>query len=260
MTVGGCLSGDGGGDLANQPPTAARLTVDVGYSPEQTRTPSTGKICSPEKFTGSRFWVLEADDEEVSDRDDEDVDEREEDGSPAGGGDRSATYLCRTPSPVRDADLLEDSSDLNRRRLKRLRRRDEQRMAARSALFFSINEGMNSSSPLMPLGIRTKAHVVKRPVIEPSVFLDESLEGWTVVRRRRWSPASDVNLCDPRMSVNSNFRVAGQAGLRALVNNTLRSSGPNQSRQGRYDIDQSDRGPRLARVGNNTAGFAFRRF
>ncbi|KAK1681753.1 hypothetical protein QYE76_042601 [Lolium multiflorum] len=162
MTVGGCLSGDGGGDLANQPPTAARLTADVGYSLEQTRTPSTGTICSPEKFTGSRFWVLEAEDEEVSDRDDEDVHEREEDGSPAGGGDRSATYLCRTPSPVRDADLLEDSSDLNRRRLKRLRRRDEQRMAARSALFFSINEGLawKRSEAAAPLVRRRCSDVV----------------------------------------------------------------------------------------------------
>jgi hypothetical protein len=27
------------------------------------------------------------------------------------------------------------------------------------------------------------------PVMEPSVFIDKTVEGWTVVRRRRWSPA-----------------------------------------------------------------------
>ncbi|KAM0887204.1 hypothetical protein ACQ4PT_029203 [Festuca glaucescens] len=242
MTVGG-LSGDVGGDHA--------AGVDLATQ----ALPKT-----PEKFTGSRFWVLQADDEEDTDLEDGEEEEGGDDGSPAGGGDRSATYLCRTPVPVRDADLVEASSELNRRQMKRLRRRDEQRMAARSALFFSTREGMNTP-PSVPLGIQTKSAVAKNPVLEPSVFVDESMDGWTVVRRRRWSPAFDDNLQDPKMMDNSNLRAAGQAGLRALVNNTLRSSGPNQSRQGR-SVDQSGdlRGPRIAKVGNNTAGFAFRRF
>ncbi|KAM0898292.1 hypothetical protein ACQ4PT_022009 [Festuca glaucescens] len=242
MTVGG-LSGDVGGDHA------------AGVDLVTQALPKT-----PEKFTGSRFWVLQADDEEDTDLEDGEEEEGGDDGSPAGGGDRSATYLCHTPVPVRDADLVEASSELNRRQMKRLRRRDEQRMAARSALFFSTREGMNTP-PSMPLGIQTKSAVAKNPVLEPSVFVDESMDGWTVVRRRRWSPAFDDNLRDPKMMDNSNLRAAGQAGLRALVNNTLRSSGPNQSRQGR-SVDQSGvlRGPRIAKVGNNTAGFAFRRF
>jgi hypothetical protein len=182
MTVGE-LSGDAGGDLAadgdlasQTPPTTAVL------SPSPPWTPLTVQVLSPESFTGSRFWALQADDAEDTDLDEGEEEEGGDDGSPAGGADRSATYLCRTPVPVRDADLIEASSELNRRQMKRLRRRDEQRIAARSAFFFSAREGMNSSPPML-LGIRKKSAVAMNPILEPSVFVDESMDGWTVVRR-----------------------------------------------------------------------------
>jgi hypothetical protein len=86
-------------------------------------------------------------------------------------------------------------------------------MAARAALFFSTYEGM-ISSPSMPLGKQMKSHVRKAlPVLQPTVFPGDNMEGWTIVRRRRWSPASDANVRDPRKKEVSNFRVVGQVGL-----------------------------------------------
>jgi hypothetical protein len=40
------------------------------------------------------------------------------------------------------------------------------------------------------------------PVLEPSVFVDKTVEGWTLVRRRRWSLASAKQVSDPSISVN----------------------------------------------------------
>jgi hypothetical protein len=67
-------------------------------------------------------------------------------------------------------------------RLDRLRRRNEQRLATRSAFFFSDRVGMNTS-PSLPLGSLKKSAVAMNPILEPSVFVDESMHGWTVVRR-----------------------------------------------------------------------------
>jgi hypothetical protein len=66
MTVG-CSSGDAvSRDLATQTPVAA---------------PTAGEVaCSPERFSGSRFWVLQADDEEDGGLEDE-----REDGDGDGG-------------------------------------------------------------------------------------------------------------------------------------------------------------------------------
>jgi hypothetical protein len=47
------------------------------------------------------------------------------------------------------------------------------------------------------LGRSTK--IKERPVLEPSVFHDESIQGWTVVRRRRWSPAIRRAALDPKL-------------------------------------------------------------
>jgi hypothetical protein len=165
MTVGG-LPGDSGGDLATQTPATAPPVGEV--------------VSSPERFIGSRFWVLQTDEEE-----DDGTEDGEEDvgGMSGGGGDRSSIYLCHTPSPERNTDLVEGSSKLNRCHLKRIRRRDGQRSAGRAALFFSSHEGMISSPPL-PLGNQRKQPAPKNlPVLEPTVFADENMDGWTVVRR-----------------------------------------------------------------------------
>jgi hypothetical protein len=179
MTVG-TPSGDTDGDLATQ--TAARVST------------AREGVCSPEWFSGSRFWMLQPADDE-----DDGEDDGEGDGfSAVGDSARSVRYLCRTPSPVSDADLVEGSADLTRRHLKRIKRRDGQQMAARAAMLFSTMEGM-ISSPSMPLGKNPGSTVCKpMPVLEPSVFFDDNTEGWTVVRRRRWSPVSDVKVHDPR--------------------------------------------------------------
>jgi hypothetical protein len=65
-------------------------------------------------------------------------------------------------------------------------------------MFFFSSEGM-TSSPSLPLGNQRNLMGHKKlPVLEPTVFPDEDMEGWTVVPRRRWSPASDANVRDPR--------------------------------------------------------------
>jgi hypothetical protein len=67
--------------------------------------------------------------------DDEDEDEEHADNT-ASGSSSSFKYLCRTPLPVSDADLDEDTAELTRRHIKRLKRRDGQRLAARAAMTF----------------------------------------------------------------------------------------------------------------------------
>jgi hypothetical protein len=57
--------------------------------------------------------------------DDEDGGEEDKEGDGVSdAGDVSVRYLCLTPSPVRDVDLVEGSAELTRRHLKRIRRRD----------------------------------------------------------------------------------------------------------------------------------------
>jgi hypothetical protein len=70
-------------------------------------------------------------------------------------------------------------------------------MAATAVLEFMSSKGM--SSPIsMPLGmsVHKREHVII-PILEPSVCKDDGLEGWTVVRRRNWSPASGKRSHDP---------------------------------------------------------------
>jgi hypothetical protein len=103
-------------------------------------------------------------------------------------------------------------------------------MAARAAIFFAQPEGMNLSSPL-PMGNRSgSVGKLNIPVIESSVFVDENLEGWTMVRRRRWSPASVAKVRDLRLKEVSKSRALGQAGLRAGANFNLVPPGPSRSR------------------------------
>jgi hypothetical protein len=81
-------------------------------------------------------------------------------------------------------DMVDESQDLARRAIKRLRKRDAQRMATKTTMMFASLEGMSLSSPV-PLGT-AKFKSSTRPVMEPSVFKDDGDGdgGWTVVRRR----------------------------------------------------------------------------
>jgi hypothetical protein len=124
---------------------------------------------------------------------------------------------------VCDANLVEGSSELTRRHLKRIKRRDGQRMEARAALHFSTFKG-TISSPSLPLGKQLRSPVCKaRLVLEPSVFFDDNTEGF---RWRRWSPASDVKVQGPRKKEISKKNAMGLVGLRACVNSRSRFSGP----------------------------------
>jgi hypothetical protein len=64
------------------------------------------------------------------------------------------------------------------------------------------------------------------PVLQPSIFFDDTTEGWTIVRRRRLSPASDVRIHDPITKENSENHVVGQVGLWACTNIISRGVGP----------------------------------
>jgi hypothetical protein len=175
MTVG-TPPGHAGGDLATPTP------VWVSTAGEEDS--------SPEWLQGSRFWVLQSSDDE------EDGEEDGEEGEAKGNAD-SAMFLYRSPTPVSDADLLEGSAELSRRHRKRLKRRDFQRLATRAALQFAAAEGTSSLSLSLPLGKYQGARLKAPAVLEPSVFYDDDVEGWTVVRQRCWSPVSDAKIQDP---------------------------------------------------------------
>jgi hypothetical protein len=113
MTVG-VLSDDTGGDLAAQMP--ARVST--------AREAREEAFCSPERFCGSRFWMLQSEDDEEDEEDTGEEDGEEDGSSSAGVGDNSVKYLCRTASPVSDMDQVEGSSELSRRHRKRIKRRD----------------------------------------------------------------------------------------------------------------------------------------
>nr|XP_051190804.1 uncharacterized protein LOC127304140 [Lolium perenne] len=255
------------GDLASQTPASASLPSEAPDQGSQaTAIPGEGSSASEalgevsggssEMTIGGRFWALQSDEEDDGGSGDEEV----EFASSGRGGDRLASFFCRTPSPSRDTDLAEGSSELNRRQLKRLRRRDGQRLAARAALFFSSGEGTGSFSS-SPLNKESKAKChMNLPVLEPSVFVDKTMDGWTLVRRRRWSPAFAKKVCDPGITENSNGSNVGHARLRAGEQRPGFRSGPLRQVGSSLDRSDSDRVSRVAKVGNVTAGFAFRRF
>ncbi|KAM0905253.1 hypothetical protein ACQ4PT_017525 [Festuca glaucescens] len=240
MTVGS-PPGDTGGDLA---------------TPTPVKVPTAGEsVSAPEWLTGSRFWMLQSSDDE--DNGEEDGDEGKDEDM-AG----SVSFFCRSPSPASDADLHERSEELARRHRKRIQRRDNQRMATRAALLLSATEGTSPfPSPTLPLGSNLGARRKASPVLEPTVFFDDDVEGWTVVRRRRWSPASDEKIRDPRKEENSKKSDVGFVRLRAGVHCRSMVAGPNLVRH-RKGLGSSrfngDQGPRLAKVGNAVAGHAFR--
>jgi hypothetical protein len=136
-------------------------------------------------------------------------------------------YLCRTPSSMSDRDISEGTSELARQTLKRINRQRNQRMAAMVAMEFALSEGMLSpfSRPLgMPVG---KTKIKARPVLEPSVFMDDGMDGWTVVRRRRWSPAIGNRSHDPRKSGASKISGLGSAWTPSGANRSRARWGPN---------------------------------
>jgi hypothetical protein len=86
-------------------------------------------------------------------------------------------------------------------------------MAAKAALEFMSSEGMSFPNS-MSLGMSVdKSKPMTIPILEPSVFEDDGLKGWTVVRRRRWSPVSGKRSHDPRNPAFSNIRGLGLAKM-----------------------------------------------
>jgi hypothetical protein len=99
--------------------------------------------------------------------------------------DISVRYLCRTPSPVSGRDIADDSQELARRTLKRLKKRGEQRASTKAAMVLKLSEGTSCRSSLSLGSSVTKFREHVMPVMEPSLFCDDNSGGWTVVRRRR---------------------------------------------------------------------------
>ncbi|KAM0870258.1 hypothetical protein ACQ4PT_040132 [Festuca glaucescens] len=211
--------------------------------------------CSPECLLGSRFWELRSSEE--------DEDGEAEERSSAGESEKSIRYLCRTPSPVSGRDILEDMSELARRALKRIRRQNDQRLAAKAAMVLTSPEGM--SSPIsMSLGMSVcKIKAKAKPVLEPSVFTDDSTDGWTVVCRRCWSPVIGRRSHDPRKAVISKIRGLGPARMRASANRRVDRCGPKSAMHQVHGVPNpfrfdSDRVPNQVKVGNAVAGRTFR--
>ncbi|KAM0898640.1 hypothetical protein ACQ4PT_021807 [Festuca glaucescens] len=235
MTVRDAL-GDSGGDLATPPPARAK-EEGIGCG-------------SPKRPLGGRFWVLQSSDDE----DDGNVDELSADGDSA-----SRKYLCRTPLSVSGRDLSEPSSELARRMRKRINRQTSQRLAAMEAMEIMSSEG-KVPSPLLPLGMSLCKNKVKvMPVLQPSVFVDDGLDGWTVVRRRRWSPANERMLPDPFVPVFSNIDDVGSEKRRAGAKLNRARWGPKQMMRAdplaKIDADSQ---PKRVKVGDQVAGHAFR--
>ncbi|KAM0842952.1 hypothetical protein ACQ4PT_058013 [Festuca glaucescens] len=232
-------TGDTGGDLVIPAPARASTASE--------------EVCSPEWLSGSRFWMLQA-------SDDEDEDKGHADRSSAAGDNSvSAKYLCHTPLPVSNADLDEDTAELTRRHIKRIKRRDGQRMAARAAMMFTASEGTVSPSSLSLGRISVSTRIRPMPVLDPSVFLDDDAGGWTVVRRRRWSPAIDERSHDPRNQASSKNLDVGLLRSRAGANFRQSNPGPNRATQGVVPCRSiADRGPRLVKIGSVVAGHTFR--
>ncbi|KAM0842883.1 hypothetical protein ACQ4PT_058062 [Festuca glaucescens] len=238
MTVGKAF-GDRKGDLANPPPAKVQRGRD--------------DCRSPERHLGGRFWVLQSSDDE----EDSDVEEMS-----SAGGSVSMKYLCQTPTLVSGIDISEQPSELARRKLKRINRQRNQRMAAMAAMELASSEGTWSPSS-MPLGMsvcKTKAKAM--PVLEPSVFVDDEVDGWIVVRRRRWSLAIDSSSHDPIISEISNIRRVGSARFRAGASNNRARWGPNNVVRGTHviKIDQRSDGDcyqKQVKLGAQVAGRAF---
>ncbi|KAM0921230.1 hypothetical protein ACQ4PT_007109 [Festuca glaucescens] len=239
MTVTEAL-GERDGDPADPPP-ARVLSGQEGCQ-------------SPERRLGGRFWVLQSSNDE---------DDSEGEATLAARDTASLQYLCQTPLSVADRDLSERSSMLARRQLKRINRQHVQRMTAMAAMELDQSQGTWSPSS-MPVGMfACKSKVKDRPVLEPTVFVDDGGEGWTVVRRRRWSPAIVRHPLDPIISQVSKTRGVGLTGIRAEALSVRARWGPNgwvrRKPVNKVDL-RSDAAiePKQVRVGAHVAGRDFR--
>ena len=129
------------------------------------------------RLIGRRFWALAADeDEELGGNyvaDDHDGEDRF----------RSFMKICKTPTPSSSRSSGSSSS----RASQRLRKINAQRYASKSLSLFSDNDVRSLS---VVAKRKTNFRVLKRPVLEPTVFVEEQDRGgWTVVGgRRRSSP------------------------------------------------------------------------
>jgi hypothetical protein len=126
-----------------------------------------------------------------------------------------------------------------RRMIKRIHRHQQQR---RAAMDFFATEGTLVSPTSAPLGrsvLRGKPLLL--PILEPSVFEDDGQEGWTVVRRRRWSPASGKRSSDPVIAGYSNLRGMGPTHLRPRTDSDSARGGLASTISRRPVPDRSDR-------------------
>ncbi|KAM0906584.1 hypothetical protein ACQ4PT_016712 [Festuca glaucescens] len=99
---------------------------------------------SPEWLQGSRFWLLQA-------SDDEEEEVEEECSLDVEDFDFSLRYLCRTPPAASDRDIVEDSRELARRTLKRIKKKDAQRMANKAAMALGSPEGVTDQHVMTPV-------------------------------------------------------------------------------------------------------------
>ncbi|KAM0871704.1 hypothetical protein ACQ4PT_039194 [Festuca glaucescens] len=240
MTVR-ATEGDSSGDSATPPPATVRKVREDGVSPELP--------------LGGRFWALQPPDEE-EDGDTEAISEVEVS--------ETFRYLCRTPSLAGDRDISEDTVELARRARKRIERQKNQRMAAMAAFELSASAGTLSPS-LMPLGMSVgKAKIKSMPVLEPSVFMDDDMDGWTVVRRRHWSPVISSEAHDSRkVGISKNY-ILGSDRHRAGANLDRARWGLVIQRNHAPAVVQAPRATGVhrshqARVGNQVAGRALRK-
>jgi hypothetical protein len=230
--------GDAGGDLGSPPPAIEPKRVGENFSPEW--------------LSGSRFWSLQSSDDEDQ--------EEEVEVSPLKDIEKVFGYLWSTLTKVSDRDIDDSSPEVARRVLKRINMRDQQRLAFKAAMALASPEGKVSSSPLSLEKRSGKENIMIRPVMEPTVSIDDGTEEWTVVCRRRWSPAIGNGARDPRKMGNSKSHALGLARLRARSKEKTDRCGPLSTRIHNSALGRmnGDRKQRHVRVGDSIAGRVFR--
>ena len=126
---------------------------------------------SPAVCSGGRFWAIApSEDEDLSGKEDAEVVRS-----------RSYLELCRSPTPSTSRSFGSSSTRASRW----MRKINAQRYASKTLSLFTDEDV--SSVPLLPMR-KTNFRVPKRPVLEPSVFVEEQDGGgWTVIHRRRRS-------------------------------------------------------------------------
>ncbi|KAK1682059.1 hypothetical protein QYE76_042907 [Lolium multiflorum] len=185
-------TGDAAGDASGDPKTPPPATVQ----------PPSNDGVSPDRPLGGRFWLLESVDEDGEEK--AEISPSDDIGP--------LRYLWRSPESEMVRDLKESPQELARRATKRINRQQQQR---RAAMELMVVEGESVSPNKMPLGMSIcKSKPLLLPVLEPSVFVDDGQDGWTVVRRRRWSPASGKKRLDPKILEVSKYCGMGPMKLR----------------------------------------------